>query len=255
MGGKKSIAPWVIGLFATHQSYIEPFGGGAAVLINKPKSKLEIYNDINSQVTTFFRVLRDDAEQLIRNIASTPFAREEFDAANELLVAQARGDIISDFELARATLISSRMRCHPSNPDTFAYGVPAHNNAKTWSRMPELLRKVSDRFAEVVIENLDWQKLIARHDKPDTLIYLDPPYLPSTRVKGKYPHELTEEDHERLIDALNNLQHAKYALSGYPSELYDTKLNYKHRATKMARTKTNSVREEVLYLNYEPTEN
>ena len=82
-GGKFSHLDFILPLLPTHyQHYCEPFGGSAAVLINRPPAPVETYNDLDSEVANFFRVLRDDSDALIRRIALTPFSREELVLAN-----------------------------------------------------------------------------------------------------------------------------------------------------------------------------
>ena len=84
-GGKFRLATWLMKMFPTHQTYVEPFGGGAGVLLRKPRSHLEVYNDLDGDVVTFFRVLQDTAlrDRLAERLAFTPFARAEFDRAYE----------------------------------------------------------------------------------------------------------------------------------------------------------------------------
>lgn len=81
-GGKAKISSWVTSFFPRHRIYVEPFGGAAGVLLNKTSSPLEVYNDLNSDLVTFSRVLRDKekAAELIRRLRLTPYAREEFDS-------------------------------------------------------------------------------------------------------------------------------------------------------------------------------
>ena len=63
-GGKVRLAAKIISLFPQHDGYVEPFGGGAAVLLAKPRSRLEVYNDIDGDIVTLFRVLRDLPKRL-----------------------------------------------------------------------------------------------------------------------------------------------------------------------------------------------
>jgi len=75
-GGKFRIAPWVIEHFPPHRTYVEPFGGAAGVLLQKPRAYSEIYNDLDSDVVNFFQVLRDPAQldRLLQACAATPYA-------------------------------------------------------------------------------------------------------------------------------------------------------------------------------------
>ena len=82
-GAKWRLAPWVIGHMPPHKVYVEPYGGAAGVLLRKPRSYSEVYNDLDGDIVTLFRVLRDPMrrEALIEALTLTPYAREEFELA------------------------------------------------------------------------------------------------------------------------------------------------------------------------------
>ena len=102
-GGKYSHPDWLLPLLPKCHHYCEPFGGSAAVLLNRPPSPVETYNDIDGEVSTFFRVLRQDGDKLIRSIGLTPFSREEF-----FIACSTNGHKIPDFERARRFSIGAR---------------------------------------------------------------------------------------------------------------------------------------------------
>lgn len=79
-GGKVKTADWIRSHFPTHHTYVEPFGGAMAVLLAKPPSPVEVYNDVDQELVNFWRVVRDPAtfEQLRHRIALTPYARGEW---------------------------------------------------------------------------------------------------------------------------------------------------------------------------------
>src|ERR1022692_3837165 len=83
-GGKFSHLEWLLPLLPTCHHYCEPFAGSAAVLLNRPPSPVETYNDLDGEVCNFFRVLRDNQRRLVAAIALTPFSRQEFAAACQL---------------------------------------------------------------------------------------------------------------------------------------------------------------------------
>lgn len=103
-GGKVRISSWVTSFFPRHKIYVEPFGGAAGVLLNKAPSPLEVYNDLNSDLVTFFSVLRDKekAAELIRRLKLTPYAREEYYSCYPM----PEGD---DIERARALIVRAGM--------------------------------------------------------------------------------------------------------------------------------------------------
>lgn len=84
-GGKWRLAPWIIGFFPPHRVYVEAFGGAASVLMRKPRSYAEVYNDLYGDIVSLFRVLRDpsSAQELERRLRLTPFARDELESAYE----------------------------------------------------------------------------------------------------------------------------------------------------------------------------
>src|SRR5574343_303278 len=86
-GGKFRLAPWIISQFPPHTVYVEPFGGGGSVLLRKLPAYHEVYNDLDGDVVNFFRVLREQPDELLRAIDLTPYSREEqrqaFDANDE----------------------------------------------------------------------------------------------------------------------------------------------------------------------------
>jgi DNA adenine methylase len=201
---------------------VEPFGGGASVLLQKKRAFMEIYNDIDDDVVNLFRVLRDDSQsqELTSMLALTPFARHEFQLAYETTddpVERARRLVIRSFmgfsssgsNPERTT--GFRGKCFRSN------STPAND----WGRYPDCLLAIIMRLRGVCIENRDAFDLIRTTDRLETLFYLDPPYLESTRVNyGAYVHEFSEADHIQLAELLRAAK-GMAVISGYSSRLYD----------------------------------
>lgn len=230
LGGKWKLAPWIIGHFPPHRVYVEPFGGAASVLVRKQRSPAECYNDLSGDVVNLIRVLRDPAQarELIRLLELTPFARAEYDAAFE----------VSDDPVERARRLTVRSYMgHGSSAATsdrstgFRASLVNRSGALPagdWLTLPTALEAVSRRFRGVLIEQRPALQVIDRYDADDTLIYLDPPYLPDTRSakrKGErafhaYEHEMSEADHLALLERARSCK-AAVVLSGYPSELYN----------------------------------
>lgn len=246
-GGKWLLAPWIIEHFPEHEAYVEPFGGGASVLLRKPVSRLEIYNDLDGEVVNLFRVLRSNPEDLCESVRLTPFAREEFTEAYE------KAD--DSLERARRMLIRSHMgfgsnavhRRSGFRAAGLRAGVlPVHN----WSDMPDVIRDVGERFRSVVIENKDAMKVMASNDGASVLHYVDPPYVFATRGdKGKdYAHEMSDDEHSDLLTFLKGLS-GMVVLSGYQSEMYDGILKGWHRVEKAALADGARERTEVLWIN------
>jgi len=223
-GGKWKLAPWIIAHFPEHRVYVEPFGGGASVLLRKSRSYAEVYNDLDGEIVNLFRVARDRGAELREAVRLTPFAREEFDQSYEPVedpVEQARRTLIRSFAGFGSGGASGNKTGFRSNT-TRSGTTPAGD----WANMPEALDGVIDRLRRVVIENSDALAVMAAHDSPITLHYVDPPYVWSTRKSGNkyckkgYRHEMDDDQHRTLSAFLHGLA-GFVVLSGYESPLYD----------------------------------
>lgn len=231
-GGKWRIAPWIISHFPPHRVYVEPFGGAASVLIRKPRSYAEVYNDLDGEVVNLFHVLRDPAmrARLVTALGLTPFARQEFDDAYQPTddpVESARRMVVLShmgFGTAamRTTKAGRRQRTGFRANTTRSGTTPAHD----WRQVPDVVANVGMRFGGVVIERMDAMELMARYDAPTTLFYVDPPYPHRTRSdssRWNYRHEMSDVDHRVLAMQMMGCQ-GMIVLSGYPCDLYDRDL-------------------------------
>jgi len=224
-GGKGYSWRRIVPHFPPHHTYAEPFGGAANVLLNKPPSPVEVYNDIDSNVVTIFRVLRDYPDELRRALELTPYSREEYVRCLGPL------DGLDDVEKARRLIVRYRQvfggQGQKGTPGQWSYSVTrssrgmAHAVSHWLSAIDKVLPSVVERFRRVQIENLPWQEIIRRYDTPETLFYCDPPYLLSTRngCVG-YKYEMTVEEHRELAEVLNSVK-GHVVLSGYASPEYD----------------------------------
>lgn len=226
-GGKWKLAPWIIGHFPEHRVYVEPFGGGASVLLRKPRSYAEIYNDLSDDIVALFRVLRDadQAARLVDLLRLTPFARLELESAY----------VHTDdpVERARHTLVRSFMGYGSASVICdHATGFRANSKrsgttpARDWTNFPDALVMTVERMRGVIIEHKDAVACMAQHDSPRTLFYVDPPYVHSTRsfkhtrAKTVYEHEMDDDAHRRLATWLHGCR-GMVVLSGYRCDLYD----------------------------------
>ncbi len=218
-GGKWRIAPAIIGYFPPHYCYCEPYGGGASVLLQKEPAQSEVYNDIESEVVNFFRVLRERPDEFIRAINLTPYSREEFD------LAYAPAD--DPIESARRFYILIWQQRHGAKGKwrggwRFTVTTP-RSQIDQWTRTDHLWQIVA-RLKQVQIEHDDALNVIARYDAPETLFYVDPPYVQNTRGErwrsNGYRHEMDDDAHRQLADALHQVV-GMVVLSGYAGTLYD----------------------------------
>ena len=207
--------------------YVEPFGGGASVLLRKKRSYAEVYNDKWGEVVRVFQVLRDpvkskELEQLLR---LTPFARDEFDLAAFEHIADC-----SELEAVRLTIFRSFAGFGSASTNgKFSTGFRANSNrsgttpAHDWVNYPDHLAAYVERLRGVIIENKDAIEVIEQHDGPQTLFYVDPPYPHSTRNMARgnaaYECEMTDADHARLAEVLHQVE-GMVLISGYSCDLY-----------------------------------
>lgn len=255
-GGKFRLAPWLLQFFPEHAVYVEPFGGAASVLMQKPRSHGEVYNDLDGDVVNLFRVLQDPAKshRLAELLAVTPYARDEFNLAFE-----AAGDPV---ERARRTLIRAEMGFGSAGATKGKTGfridtVRNYGTAMTvFSRIPEKVAMFADRLRGVLIENQDALRVIEQHDTPETLFYVDPPYVHSTREIGArhgryYRHEMIDAEHLKLLEALKSAR-GMVVISGYPCDLYDGALEGWERhetSARIAAARGTALRVEVVWIN------
>lgn len=248
-GSKWSMADWIISHFPEHQTYLEPFFGSGAVLFSKQRSQLETVNDLDGEVVNLFRVIRERPEELAQAIKFTPHSREEYYLSYEE----------SDNELERARRLIVRLwqgRGGKTSHRTGWRSMIEMNGplpGKEWLRFPDKIAAVAERLIGVQIENQPAVELIKRYSRQNVLIYADPPYVLSTRTTSSYKHEMTEDDHEDLLEVLD-AHPGPVILSGYSHSMYDDKLNHWRRETKRAKAEAGAIREEVLWINPIATE-
>lgn len=247
-GAKWGMAKEIVSLMPPHRSYLEPFFGSGAVLFNKPQSAIETVNDIDGDIVNFFRVLRECPNDLAEALALTPYAREVFEDAHEN-----RGS--SEFDKAYRFAIRSKMGhgFKTYQKTGFKIDVHARENSyavKCWNRLPGDLLQAAVRLKDVQIEHRPALDLIRKFNHDNVLIYADPPYLLNTRGGKQYRHEMNEQDHVQLLDALK--QHkGSVILSGYPSDLYNRELSGWNVITRKAYNQNADQRTEVLWCNFE----
>ena len=217
-GAKIRMAPRIAALLPPHTTYLEPYAGSLAVLLAKEPSEVETVNDLDGDLVLFWRVLRDQPEELERLCALTPHSREEHDRSEE------RGAELGELERARRVWVTL----------TQTRGGATHKRG--WRRQLAAPRRIpgegpafaarlapaAERLRDVILECSDGLGLIRDYGKHEgTCIYADPPYLGATRYGNKYTHEMPDESqHRELAAALNDCR-ASVVLSGYHSPLYD----------------------------------
>lgn len=267
-GGKHYLADWIISHMPPHTHYVEPYFGGGSVLLKKdPEGVSEVANDINGELANFWTVIRNEVlfPDFQRIVELTPFSEEFFgicqraspayqdalgDEAPEMIDAawmffvrarQSRQGLMKDF----ATLSRNRTR----------RGM--NEQVSSWLTAIEGLPDVHARLKRVVILNRPALEVIKSQDGPNTLFYLDPPYLHETRnTTSDYAHEMSPMDHETLLLHLSEIK-GKFLLSGYPSDMYEHwrgecgwNCVTRQIDNKASSKKTKDVKTECLWMNF-----
>lgn len=255
-GSKWSIAQWIIAHFPQNYEkmvYLEPFLGSGAVFFNKKPGAVETINDLDSDIVNLFQVLRNCPEELKRLLELTPYSREEYD--------KSFGPCDDPLERARRYMVRTTQaigakldgKCGWRNHKQTKIG----GTACKWGQIADTIPLVADRLRGdtthlVQVEHMDALRLIERYDNPDVLMYLDPPYVRSTRKSGQlYKHEMNDADHIQLLELIAQSS-AQIVLSGYLSPLYERYLQGWHMDSTVSQTTSTAMAREVIWLNYEP---
>ena len=249
-GSKWSIAGWIIGFFPEHHSYLEPFFGSGAVFFNKPRSDIETVNDLDGNVVNLFEWIKRDPERLAHEIYYTPYARRVYEDAFAA---------VPEDSLQQAVNFYVRLNMGHGFRTTgekvgWKNDIQGRERAyapQDWCNLPGKIIQAAERLRGVQIESRPATELIKRFNYPNVLLYLDPPYVLSTRYGKQYRHEMTDADHEELLDVI--LAHkGKAVISGYDSGLYKDRLRGWHREETTCYSQVCSKKREILWMNFEP---
>ena len=259
-GSKWSIAGWIIDHFPEHHSYLEPFFGSGAVLFNKERSNIETVNDLDGYVTNLFRWIRDNPEALARMVYWIPYARDSYEDAirvcdTKIGGVEDRESLIRAASFCAKTMMGYGFRTNETRVGfkRDKQGREAAYAANGWKALPDKIMEAAERLRGVQIENRTAMKLIREFNYPNVLIYADPPYVRDARScpLPMYKHEMTDADHEELLDTL--LQHrGPVVVSGYRSSLYDERLKDWHREEIATRDQIGQKKQEVIWMNFQP---
>jgi len=221
-GGKGMMTKKLLPLIPEHKTYVEPFGGGASLLLAKKPSPVEVYNDVDSGLVNFFKVLSDPKlfERFYRKVAVLPYSRELYNECRE-----SWQECEDSVERAVRWFVVARQSFSGRFGASWSFAVTKSargmaGRASWWLSAIEQLPEIHTRLQRVQIEHNDFRKVIKAYDTPETFFYLDPPYVHLTRSSSRYQHELSDADHKDLIELLKNIK-GKVLLSGYDNPLYE----------------------------------
>lgn len=250
-GGKAKLSKWLLQFVPEHKCYVEVFGGGAALLLNKPLAVSNVYNDIDKRLFDLFSVLGDTEkfEEFKRKCEATPHSRDFFEQAKVELKE-------SDSQVDRAVAAFVLFRQSFSGKTRYwRYTLQISFKSHWWDKV-ESLDVFHNIFRRVQIENLDWRQIFKRYDSSDTFFYLDPPYTHDQRVSiGDYQNDFSDEQHVELIDSIQGLK-GKVMISGYNNPIYDSLIGWEiyQKDVKVdafvGRGQDRSKRTECIWLNY-----
>ncbi len=256
MGGKSNLLKPLLSILPEHVVYVEVFGGAGNLLLNKKPVHNEIINDVDDDIVNLFTVVsRDDTfEQFNKIIQSLPYSRTVHQKMWEILKEPFE---YNPFEPNVRRAVAYYYFKNSSVASTGSFRVSRLGNpviSISYANKLDKLKQVRERLRKVIVEHVDFEECIRKYDTPDTLFFLDPPYL---NAEHYYKHGFTIEDHKRLLNLLPTIK-GKFILTTYRNELYENALrnfycltvsNVKHSAAYMK--KKNRV-EECIYTNFEP---
>lgn len=258
IGGKSQLAPRIVSYLPDHDCYVEPFAGSAAVLLTKPRSQIEVLNDLDRDIVHFFETVRQRPDELAEFIRNTPYSREVYDEWTEEYYSGRRDD---DPVVRAGKWVYLRYASFGGK-----YGrrtgwkrVSVRNRqppSRNWANVPERIHKLRDRLRGAEIECLDYQDLIERYDSEQTVFYCDPPYVEA--ADDYYRVSDSNFDHEQLADTLLGIDGAaivSYATPPEDSPLLDwhvVEYAFKNSARRGSRDEWNDETTERLFLNFDP---
>lgn len=217
-GGKGRQLSELLPLIPTTRIYVEPFGGGGSVLLNRPRSEIEVYNDLDRELVNLFRTLRSSElyPEFRRQVALMPYSRAEFVDSLDL------DGVIDD--ISRAVRFYTLLNQSVSGKRLAGRGDWARNRtsnvADAWFKRQDTLNAVVERVRSVQVECRDAIDIIREWDTDDTTFYLDPPYVLDTRGGNKYyAVEPGDDYHRRLVEVLLDTK-GGVVLSGYAHPVY-----------------------------------
>lgn len=247
-GSKSNMTGTIIDHFPfDYDIYVEGFGGGASVLFEKPPKGMEVYNDIEENVWSVFRVIQDKElfNRFVERVTLTPYSRE--------VHGEAKNKLKEDLSLedrAYYYFISNRMSFNGTGGFSVC-DVARRNMIKSVS---DYLSKVDElpeyhnRLSRVLIEHLDIFDLMEKYNRENVFMYLDPPYVHDTRKSNQgYIHEFSDEQHEKFVEVCNNFK-GKLLISGYDHPMYDKLKGFQKFHFKSPNA--HSVATETLWKNY-----
>lgn len=253
--------PWLYEHIPEHTTLVDGCGGSGAFLLGREPSPVEVYNDIDHGLTTFFKICRDQPEELAAQMLLTPYSRIEFDECKANIEEPGQTDV----EIARRFATVARMSINGLWGKSWSRAI-AHcrrkmsSSVSRWLHLPDDIVAIAARMASVQIEELDWVELFKSYDREATFFYFDPPYPTDVRSPDSYVQEMTIEQHEEMLKLVLDVK-GMVMFSSYRNALYDKMLEgwivVERKVMCRSNVQTTGKkgkrpdRTEALYMNYE----
>ena len=250
-GGKSYMTDVIIEHFpSSYDLYVEGFGGGASVLLNKPVTPLEIYNDLEQNIYSLFKVISDEDayKRLQYRLYLTPYSKQLREEYKQYLLSELS---IED----RAYYFFYVNRTSFNGVGGFSFNPLVRRECSKsisgYLSAVDGLEDIHSRICHAVIENRDIFELLDKYDDKNTFFYLDPPYVQETRLSNqRYAEEFDNDKHKALIDKLLSMK-GKVLLSGYEHPIYDKLVDSGWHVFKFYNNNTVSTATEFLWWNYD----
>lgn len=199
IGGKRNLVGTILPLIPVHKTYVEPFFGAGWVYFKKEKSKVEVINDVNSELINFYRVIKKYPNEFCNEFELLPKSKELFDDFVKL-------DIDGSSEFKRAIRFYYILMLNFGGRFNRFTFTPRNDGIKqiNFDKLPVTIQKAHERLKDTYIEKQDYKKLIQKWDKKDTFFFLDPPYLNTT--EKDYEEQFSIENYTELYNLLINIE-------------------------------------------------
>ncbi|SOH02808.1 DNA adenine methylase [Candidatus Kuenenia stuttgartiensis] len=260
IGGKYQLTGWLSKYMPGHVCYVEPFAGAGHLLFSKRPSPVEVLNDIDGNLISFFRVIKDTEkrQKLIETLENMPYARSLW---QDIRTRWKAGDLPGDAIERAAWWFYLNRVTYGGDMQTGGFAMPSitgRNPAQSYCNTIDSLEHVAGRLRGVTIECLSYDEVVRRYDSPDSFFYVDPPYL---NAEGYYGDSFTENDHYRLSELLHGIK-GKAMISHYQNSLYESLYadfnRHEYQSFKGSHKSAGEkkpVTVECLYMNFKPAVN
>lgn len=257
IGGKSELAPWIVDHLPEHECYVEPFGGSASVLLAKPRSTVEVLNDLDEDIVQFFRTVRDRPDDLREFVNNIPYSRSLFEEwADHYYNGYRPGDAV---ERAGQWVFLRYAAFGGKYGRKTGFKRASHLNSqppsKIWAQVPDRVGLLRDRLSGVEIECDPATTVIDAYDSEDTLVYCDPPY-PDTSRDYYRENEVSHQALEAALAGMAGEAVVSYATVPPPFEegWHIRERGYTQRARRGSMSDWNSASIERLCCSFDPAE-